>query len=35
MEAKKSPEVDLEKRKGSFMLLGLLTALALTLVAFE
>lgn len=35
MEAKKSPEADLEKRKGSFMLIGLLTALAVTLVAFE
>lgn len=35
MEAKKSPEADLEKRKGSFMLIGLLTALAITLVAFE
>lgn len=35
MEAKKNPEVDLERRKGSFMLLGLVTALALTLVAFE
>ncbi len=35
MEAKKTPEADLEKRKGSFMLIGLLTALAVTLVAFE
>ncbi|MBX2978194.1 MAG: energy transducer TonB [Flavobacteriales bacterium] len=35
MEAKKSPEADLEKRKGSFMLIGLLTALAVSLVAFE
>jgi protein TonB len=35
MEAKKSPEADLEKRKGSFMLIGLLTALAVTLVGFE
>ncbi len=35
MEPKKSPEADLEKRKTSFMLIGLLTALALTLVAFE
>jgi protein TonB len=35
MEAKKTAEADLEKRKGSFMLIGLLTALALTLVAFE
>lgn len=35
MEAKKSPEADLEKRKSSFMLVGVLTALAVTLVAFE
>lgn len=35
MELKKNPEVDLEKRKGSFLLIGLLTAFALTLVAFE
>ena len=35
MEVKKNPEVDLERRKGSFTLIGLLTALALTLVAFE
>jgi periplasmic protein TonB len=35
MEAKKNPEVDLERRKGSFMLIGLITALAITLVAFE
>lgn len=35
MEAKKNPEVDLERRKGSFVLLGLITALAITLVAFE
>jgi periplasmic protein TonB len=35
MEARKSPEADLEKRRSSFMLIGLLTALAVTLVAFE
>lgn len=35
MEAKKNPEVDLERRKGSFVLIGLITALAITLVAFE
>ena len=35
MEARKTPEADLEGRKGSFMLIGLLTALAITLVAFE
>ena len=35
MEAKKNPEADLERRKSSFMLIGLLTALAITLVAFE
>ncbi|MEX1132735.1 MAG: energy transducer TonB, partial [Flavobacteriales bacterium] len=35
MEAKKNPEVDLERRKGSFALIGLITALAITLVAFE
>jgi protein TonB len=35
MEAKKTPEADLEGRKGSFMLMGLLAALAVTLVAFE
>lgn len=35
MELKKNPEADLEKRKGSFLLIGLLTAFALTLVAFE
>jgi periplasmic protein TonB len=35
MEAKKNPEVDLERRKGSFTLIGLITALAITLVAFE
>lgn len=35
MEAKKSPEADLERRKTTFLVFGLLTALALTLVAFE
>jgi protein TonB len=35
MEVRKNPEVDLEKRKGSLLLIGLLTALAITLVAFE
>lgn len=35
MEAKKTPEADLERRKGSFMLMGLLIALSLSLVAFE
>lgn len=35
MEAKKNPEADLERRKGSFVLIGLITALAITLVAFE
>jgi protein TonB len=35
MEVKKNPEVDLERRSSSFMMIGLLTALAITLVAFE
>jgi protein TonB len=35
MEARKNPEADLEGRKASFMLIGLLTALAITLIAFE
>lgn len=35
MERKKNPEVDLEKRKSSFMWMGLLFALAIVLVAFE
>lgn len=35
MESKKNPEVDLEKRKSSFMWMGLLFALAIVLVAFE
>lgn len=35
METKKNPEVDLEKRKSSFMWMGMLFALALVLVAFE
>jgi protein TonB len=35
MEIRKNPEADLERRKSSFMIIGLLTALAITLVAFE
>lgn len=35
MEVRKNPEVDLERRKGSFTLIGLLVALAISLVAFE
>jgi periplasmic protein TonB len=35
MEPKKSPEADLEKKKGLFMQIGLVIALAITLVAFE
>lgn len=35
MERKKNPEVDLEKRKSSFMWMGMLFALAIVLVAFE
>ncbi len=35
MENRKNPEVDLEKRKLSFGLLGLFVGVALTLVAFE
>jgi protein TonB len=35
MEVKKNPEVNLELKKGSFMWLGLLFALAIVLVAFE
>lgn len=35
MEVRKNPEVDLERRTGSFMLIGLLIALAVSLVAFE
>ncbi len=35
MEAKKNPEADLERRKGSFVLIGLITALAITLVGLE
>src|SRR5690554_239258 len=35
MESKKNPEVDLEKRKSSFMWMGMVFALALVLVAFE
>lgn len=35
MEPKKSPEADLEKKKGLFMQIGLVVSLAVTLVAFE
>lgn len=35
MEPKKNPKVDLEKRKSSFMWLGMVFALAIVLVAFE
>ncbi|HOZ39587.1 MAG TPA: energy transducer TonB [Flavobacteriales bacterium] len=35
MEARKNPEAELESRKTSFMLIGLLAGLAMTLVAFE
>ncbi|MCB0787622.1 MAG: energy transducer TonB [Flavobacteriales bacterium] len=35
MENRKNPEADLEKRKSSFLLIGLLCALSMTLVAFE
>lgn len=35
MEARKNPEAELEGRKTSFMFIGLLAGLALTLVAFE
>jgi protein TonB len=35
MEARKNPEVDIERRKNSFMLIGVTAALAITLVAFE
>lgn len=35
MESKKNPKVDLEKRKSSFMWLGMVFALAIVLVAFE
>lgn len=35
MEPKKSPEADLEKKKGLFLQIGLVVALAITLVAFE
>ena len=35
MEAKKSPEANLEKRKRSFLFKGLLVSLAFVLVAFE
>jgi periplasmic protein TonB len=35
MEAKKNPEVNLELKKGSFMWMGMLFAMAIVLVAFE
>ena len=35
MESKKSPSADLEKRKGLFLEIGLVAALALALVAFN
>ncbi len=35
MQARKNPDADLERRKTSFLAIGLLTALAFTLVAFE
>ena len=35
MEPKKSPEADLEKKKGLFLQIGLVVALAITFVAFE
>jgi protein TonB len=35
MEPKKSPEADLEKKKGLFLQIGLVVSLAVTLVAFE
>jgi len=35
MEPRKNPDADLERRKTSFLAIGLLTALAFTLVAFE
>ena len=35
MEARKNPEAELEGRKTTFWLLGMLLALGLTLVAFE
>ncbi|MBL7964246.1 MAG: energy transducer TonB [Flavobacteriales bacterium] len=35
MTPRKQPEADLERRRSSFMLMGILCALALTLVAFE
>src|SRR5688572_22363636 len=35
MDPKKSPEADLEKKKGLFLQIGLIFALAVTLVAFE
>ncbi|MDQ3049640.1 MAG: TonB family protein [Bacteroidota bacterium] len=35
MEPKKSPQADLEKKKGLYLQIGLVVALAITLVAFE
>jgi periplasmic protein TonB len=35
MELKKSPKVDLENKRNTFLLLGLVLALGITLVAFE
>jgi protein TonB len=35
MEIKKNPEADINKKRGSLMFLGLTTALAVTLTAFE
>ena len=35
MQLRKNPEADLERRKMSFWMIGALTALAITLVAFE
>ncbi|MBL7957953.1 MAG: energy transducer TonB [Flavobacteriales bacterium] len=35
MQPRKNPEADLERRKMSFWMIGALTALAITLVAFE
>lgn len=35
MEPKKSPEADLEKKKGLFLQIGLVVSLAFTLIAFE
>jgi protein TonB len=35
MEPKKSPKADLEKKRGLFLQIGLVVAMAVTLVAFE